>query len=45
MGYVLADKDAERLIIGIAEGIMVDTCNKVIYGADDPRGGGLAVGY
>ncbi|MCW8804483.1 MAG: gamma-glutamyltransferase [Ignavibacteriaceae bacterium] len=45
MGYVLADKDAERLILGIAEGIMVDTRNKVIYGADDPRGGGLAVGY
>jgi gamma-glutamyltranspeptidase/glutathione hydrolase len=45
MGYALADKDAELLILGIAEGIMVDTRNKIIYGASDPRGGGLAIGY
>jgi len=52
MGYALADKDAELLILGIAEGIMIDNPrpgrdkrNKIIYGASDPRGGGLAVGY
>jgi Ethanolamine utilization protein EutJ (predicted chaperonin) len=33
------------LILGIAEGILIDKKNKIIYGADDPRGGGLAVGY
>jgi gamma-glutamyltranspeptidase/glutathione hydrolase len=45
MGYILADKDAEKLILGIAEGIMIDQKKKIIYGADDPRGGGLAVGF
>jgi gamma-glutamyltranspeptidase/glutathione hydrolase len=43
MGYALVDKDAELRILGIAEGIMID--NKIIYGASDHRGGGLAVGY
>jgi gamma-glutamyltranspeptidase/glutathione hydrolase len=45
MGYVLVDKDADLRILGIAEGIMIDNKNKIIYGADDPRGGGLAFGY
>ena len=45
MGYALADKDAELLILGIAEGILIDKHNKIIYGAHDPRGGGLAIGY
>jgi gamma-glutamyltranspeptidase/glutathione hydrolase len=45
MGYALADKEAELLILGIAEGILIDKKNKIIYGADDPRGGGLAIGY
>jgi gamma-glutamyltranspeptidase / glutathione hydrolase len=45
MGYALADKDADLRILGIAEGIMIDNKNKIVYGADDPRGGGLAVGY
>jgi gamma-glutamyltranspeptidase len=45
MGYALVDKDAELRILGIAEGIMIDNRNKIVYGASDPRGGGLAAGY
>jgi gamma-glutamyltranspeptidase / glutathione hydrolase len=45
MGYHFWDMDAESRIIGIAEGIMIDQRDKIIYGASDPRGGGLAAGY
>jgi gamma-glutamyltranspeptidase/glutathione hydrolase len=45
MGYTFVDEDAEFSIIGITEGIMIDPENKIIYGAADPRGGGLAVGF
>jgi hypothetical protein len=45
MGYAFVDEDAESRILGITEGIMIDRVNKIIYGASDPRGGGLAVGY
>lgn len=45
MGYRFRDADVETRIIGIAEGIMIDNKNKIIYGASDPRGGGLAAGY
>ncbi|RQW81170.1 MAG: gamma-glutamyltransferase [Geobacter sp.] len=45
MGYHFWDADVETRIIGIAEGIMIDRKNKIIYGASDPRGGGLATGY
>ena len=45
MGYRFWNDSAEVRIIGIAEGIMIDQRNKIIYGASDPRGGGLAVGY
>jgi gamma-glutamyltranspeptidase/glutathione hydrolase len=45
MGYHLLDENSDLRIIGIAEGIMIDHKNKIIYGASDPRGGGLAVGY
>jgi gamma-glutamyltranspeptidase/glutathione hydrolase len=45
MGYALVNDGAEFRIIGIAEGILIDQHNKIIYGASDPRGGGLAVGY
>lgn len=45
MGYHFWDADIEIHIIGIAEGIMIDRKNKIIYGASDPRGGGLAAGY
>jgi len=45
MGYSFSDYGAALRIIGIAEGIMIDRESKIIYGASDPRGGGLAVGY
>ena len=45
MGYNFVDEGAENRILGIAEGILIDNKNKIIYGADDPRGGGLAAGY
>lgn len=45
MGYHFYDDGAEFRKIGIAEGIMIDQKNKIIYGASDPRGGGLAAGY
>jgi hypothetical protein len=45
MGYAFIDEGAELLILGISEGIMIDCINNIIYGAADPRGGGLAVGY
>jgi gamma-glutamyltranspeptidase/glutathione hydrolase len=45
MGYNLVNDGAEFRIIGIAEGIMIDPVNGIIYGASDPRGGGLAIGY
>jgi gamma-glutamyltranspeptidase/glutathione hydrolase len=45
MGYAFIERDVETRILGIAEGIMIDPHSKIIYGASDPRGGGLAVGY
>ena len=45
MGYRFWNDSAEVRIIGIAEGIMIDQRNKIIYGASDASGGGLAVGY
>lgn len=45
MGYALVNEAADLRIIGIAEGIMIDQKNKIIYGASDPRGGGLTAGY
>ncbi len=45
MGYKLADIRKSFGIEGIAEGIMVDNVNHIIYGAADPRGGGSAEGY
>jgi gamma-glutamyltranspeptidase/glutathione hydrolase len=52
MGYAFVDDDAEHRRLGITEGIMItegitktDSVKKIIYGASDPRGGGLAVGY
>jgi len=44
-GYHFWDNWAATPLIGIAEGIMIDQKNKIIYGASDPRGGGLATGY
>ncbi len=45
MGYNFIDDGADSRLLGIVEGIMIDNRNKMIYGADDPRGGGLAIGY
>lgn len=45
MGYHFWDDGADSRIIGIAEGIMIDNVNGIIYGASDPRGGGMAAGY
>ncbi|MBK9096862.1 MAG: gamma-glutamyltransferase [bacterium] len=45
MGYHFWDDSYETRLIGIAEGIMIDHENEIIYGASDPRGGGLAAGY
>ena len=45
MGYAFVDEGAQTRILGITEGIMIDQANNLIYGAADPRGGGLAVGY
>jgi gamma-glutamyltranspeptidase/glutathione hydrolase len=45
MGYAFIERDLETRILGIAEGIMIDQKNKIIYGTSDPRGGGLAAGY
>ncbi|MCW9066665.1 MAG: gamma-glutamyltransferase, partial [Ignavibacteriaceae bacterium] len=45
MGYYLVNDGADLRILGIAEGIMIDPKSGVIYGASDPRGGGMAVGY
>jgi gamma-glutamyltranspeptidase / glutathione hydrolase len=42
MGYKFS---AEPTVLGLAEGIMINPVTGNIYGADDPRGGGLAVGY
>ncbi len=45
MGYKLADMRHTFKILGIAEGIMIDNNNHIIYGAADPRGSGSAERY
>lgn len=40
-GQILGSKRS----LGRVEGILIDTKNKIIYGATDPRGFGLAEGY
>ncbi len=45
MGYNFIDEDPKTTVLGIAEGILIDSKQNIIYGADDPRGGGLAAGY
>ena len=45
MGYRFVDKDVDSRIIGIVEGILIDRRKNIVYGASDPRGGGLAIGY
>ena len=38
MGYHLANLTRKFRILGMAEGIMIDNKNHLIYGASDPRG-------
>jgi len=45
MGYHFMDEGSEARTLGIAEGIMIENKNRIIYGTSDPRGGGLAIGY
>jgi len=45
MGYHFWDQDAETRWLGMAEGILIDINNAIIYGTADPRGGGLGAGY
>jgi len=45
MGYSLANFNKKPKVLGIAEGIMIDQQNGLIYGASDPRGSGSAEGY
>ncbi len=45
MGYKLADIRKSFRILGIAEGIIIDSEKHIIYGAADPRGSGSAEGY
>ncbi len=41
----MGHKIGEQTVLGMAEGIMVNSNNQVVYGASDPRGPGLAEGY
>jgi gamma-glutamyltranspeptidase / glutathione hydrolase len=45
MGYKLADMHSNFSILGIAEGIMIDNNDHLIFGASDPRGSGSAEGF
>ena len=45
MGYKLADMRKSFKIIGIVEAIQIDNQRRSVYGANDPRGGGLAEGF
>ena len=45
MGYKLDDMHSNFTVIGVAEGIMIDNVNHIIFGAADPRGSGSAEGF
>lgn len=45
MGYKFEDANQKFTILGLAEGIMIDNDNHIIFGASDPRGSGAAVGF
>ena len=45
MGYKFADMHSNFSVLGVAEGIMIDNKNHIIYGAADPRGSGSAEGF
>jgi gamma-glutamyltranspeptidase/glutathione hydrolase len=42
MGHILSERRGNS---GLAEGIIIDTGKGMLYGATDPRGYGLAIGY
>ena len=42
MGHNLKERPSTS---GLAEGIIIDGEKEVYYGASDPRGNGLAIGY
>ncbi len=45
MGYKFEDANQKFTILGLAEGIMINNDNHIIFGASDPRGSGAAVGF
>ena len=45
MGYKFEDANQKFTILGLAEGIMIDNDNHIIWGTSDPRGSGAAVGF
>ena len=45
MGYRIANITRKFRILGVAEGIMINNKDHLIYGAADPRGSGSAEGY
>ncbi|MDZ7625527.1 MAG: gamma-glutamyltransferase [Ignavibacteriaceae bacterium] len=45
MSYSLGNDGVETRILGIAEGILIDNNNRIIYGASDPAEVGIAIGY
>lgn len=45
MGYHFEDADKRFTILGLAEGILFDQKNNIMYGASDYRGPGAAIGY
>ncbi len=45
MGYKFADMQTNFTVLGVAEGIMIDNANHIIFGAADPRGSGSAEGF
>ncbi|MEJ2614587.1 MAG: gamma-glutamyltransferase [Ignavibacteriaceae bacterium] len=45
MGYKFADMQSRFTVLGVAEGIMIDNLNHIIFGASDPRGSGSAEGF
>ena len=45
MGYKFADMQSNFTVLGVAEGIMIDNVNHIIFGASDPRESGSAEGF
>ncbi len=45
MGYKFEDANNKFPILGLAEGIMIDNKDNIIYGASDPRKIGAAIGF